>query len=133
VYITVGTDEMIVGVRRDRGMLYWLRNSTDDAITIGGSNSKPAMYGANEILMPAGTELPLDTVLDAAEQFALTGQRPINVAWIRYSDSFPARARAFAHGSQQPRPAPGADRYCTRIVGRKWGGNLPGPTAGESN
>lgn len=88
VYITVGADEMIIGVRPDRGILYWLRNSSDDAVATGGDNREPVMYGANEILMPAGTELPLDMVLGAAQHFAITGRQPTTVTWIKYWDCF---------------------------------------------
>jgi hypothetical protein len=87
VYMTVGDAEMVVGVRADRGILYWQCNSRDDAVAIGGANTDPVMYGANEIRMPAASELPLQVVLDAAEEFSRTAQQPTNVSWIRYRDT----------------------------------------------
>jgi hypothetical protein len=101
IYMTMGADELIVGVRGDRGVLYWQCNGSDDAVATGGSNSGPVMYGANEIRMPAGTELPLRTVLDAAHEFAVTGRRPENVVWINYRDASRDSAVATAYASQQ--------------------------------
>ncbi len=105
VYITVGADEMIVGVRPHCGILYWTRNSSDDAVATGGDNSEPVMYGANEIMMPTGTELPLDMVLDAAQHFASTGRQPTTITWVKYRDCFrPPEAGRIA-GSRQTRPS----------------------------
>lgn len=101
IYITMGADEMIVGVRRGRGVLYWLGNGPDDAVATGGSNSGPVMYGANEVRMPAGTELPLRTVLHAAQEFAVTGRQPENVAWINYRDASHETAIATAYASEE--------------------------------
>lgn len=43
--------------------------------------------------MPAFTELPIGTVLDAAEQFVTTGRRPTCVAWLREATAWQRTAQ----------------------------------------
>jgi hypothetical protein len=85
VYLEDGDAQLIVGLsrQRDRGMLYWSA-SPDDApqVPATGDSSNTEAYGRNEIAMPPYTEIPVAQVLDAAEQFAATGQRPTCVTWI---------------------------------------------------
>jgi hypothetical protein len=87
VYLEDGDAQLIVGFsrQRDRGVLYWSA-SPDDApqVPATGDNSNAEVYGRNEIAMPPCTEIPVTQVLDAAEQFAATGQRPTCVTWISY-------------------------------------------------
>lgn len=81
VIVAVDDAEMMIGVHRNRGVLYWNTYSEHDAVAIKGTNERPVLYGANEMLMPPYTELPLRTVIGAAEQFVRTGQRPTSARW----------------------------------------------------
>lgn len=88
VHLTVGDAELLVGVSGDRGVLYWISYDDGDAVATGGTNEQPVLYGANEMLMPTRTELPIDKILDATEEFATTGRRPTCVTWVGYADAW---------------------------------------------
>ncbi len=83
-------DELMIGVRDNGrsglvGVLYWATYpSRLDAVATSGTNPSPVMYGANELMMPAFTELPIAVVIQAAEHFMATGQLPDNVSWANY-------------------------------------------------
>lgn len=81
-----GDAELIVGVRGDRAVLYWMTYSDDDAVATGGTNPKPVSYGLQQILMPAYTEISLEEAIQAAVVFARSGQRPESVTWAPYVD-----------------------------------------------
>ncbi len=76
--------ELLVGFRGDRGVCYWMTYSSDDAVTVGGTNAETIVYGANEIAFPPNSELDTATVLAAADEFAKTAKRPTGVGWTRY-------------------------------------------------
>ncbi|GAA1234897.1 hypothetical protein GCM10009676_18400 [Prauserella halophila] len=81
-----GDAELIVGVRGNRAVLYWMTYSDDDAVATGGTNPEPVSYGHQQILMPAYTEIALENAIEAAVVFARSGQRPESVTWALYVD-----------------------------------------------
>jgi immunity protein Imm1 of predicted polymorphic toxin system len=82
--------ELAVGFRAGRGVCLWDLCSDDAAVTTGGTNGEVIVYGASEIPVPAGAEIDATTVIDAAEEFAMTGTRPTGVQWQPYgAEAFP--------------------------------------------
>ena len=78
--------ELAVGFRAGRGVCLWDLYG-DAAVTTGGTNGEPVVYGATEIPVPAGAEIGAASVIDAADEFAKTGARPTVVEWQPYGAS----------------------------------------------
>ena len=91
VHLRSGDAELIIGFRGDVGMCYWSTLSPGDAVTAGGDNAEPVLFGSYDILVPPGAEIPVALVLDAADQFARTGERPTCVQWVNYAEAFDAQ------------------------------------------
>ncbi|MBB5152517.1 Imm1 family immunity protein [Saccharopolyspora phatthalungensis] len=79
--------ELVVGFRGDRGVCLW--ESDDGMVTTGGTNAETIIYGGNEIPFPPGSEIDAATVINAAEEFAVTGARPTGVDWTSYHEAMP--------------------------------------------
>ncbi|GAA4879946.1 Imm1 family immunity protein [Saccharopolyspora cebuensis] len=79
--------ELIVGFRGDRGVCLWQLD--DGLVTTGGRNEGVEIYGWSEIPFPPGAEVDAAAVLDAAEEFAATGERPTCLSWTGYHDAMP--------------------------------------------
>ena len=96
VHLAAGSAELLVGVHHDRGVLYWISYEDGDSVAIGGTNERPVPYGANEMLMPMFTELAINKVLDAVEQFVSTGRQPTCVTWLNETAAWQPHRRVAA-------------------------------------
>jgi hypothetical protein len=87
VYLEYGEAQLIVGFSRERehGTLYWSADpNAPSYVPADGDNEHSEVYGLNEILMPPHTEIPIEQVMNAAEQFFVTGQQPSSMNWVDY-------------------------------------------------
>lgn len=78
---------MSVYIGHQFGALEWSDHNSS-YVAIGGANTKPAMYEVDEwasVALPAGAELPIDTVMSALERFIAAGGRPDVVQWERFN------------------------------------------------
>ena len=73
---------LVVGVRGERGALEWIDD--ERLVPANGMKLEWATYYTvhlHDNSMPPHAELPLATVLAAAEEYVRTGQRPTCVEW----------------------------------------------------
>lgn len=90
VHLTHGDgNELLVGLRADRGVCMWQPNEGDGEVTTGGDNGDVTVYGWAGVPFPPNSEIDPETVIDAADEFAATGARPTCVTWTDYHDAMP--------------------------------------------
>lgn len=100
VPVTRGEQSLMVGVHKERGVLWWSNPAQGESlIALGGDNADDVVYyiGSGDFELPPGAELPRATVVDVAVEFLATGQRPVNVRWVDERQAF-----------LQPHPVPHA-------------------------
>ncbi len=82
-------NELLVGLRGDRGVCLWQSEDGDGDVTTGGHHREVTVYGWAGVPFPPASEINADTVINAAEECAVSGARPTSITWTDYHGAFP--------------------------------------------
>lgn len=81
--------KLTVGFRDGSGVCLWDLGNADGEVTAGSYNDETITYGWSQIPFPPGSEIDTASVIEAATEFAATGERPTCVTWTNYRDATP--------------------------------------------
>ncbi|SDL21558.1 Immunity protein Imm1 [Lentzea albidocapillata subsp. violacea] len=74
---------LVVGMRRDRGALMWCEQD-EGFVPVAGANLDHADYftwDSHHFCFPPGSEVQINLVHEAVQEYVRTGQRPACVEW----------------------------------------------------
>ncbi|MGM1058942.1 Imm1 family immunity protein [Saccharothrix sp. Mg75] len=87
---------LVVGLRGQQAAVVWVEPGGGNFLPADGVGDEPKLFGTHDSyrVLPAGAELPWDTVLDIVEEFTATGDRPACVEWKTTDEPAPLVPRS---------------------------------------